>query len=57
MRYIYILVLRILLSLIMASLISLLFFNGIGLYKTSLLAGIMFVLAYLFEYTRNRDKG
>jgi hypothetical protein len=33
------------------------FFNGIQLYKTSMLAGVMFLLAYIFEYARKRDEG
>jgi len=40
----------------MAYIINLLFFNGINLLKISLLAGIMLVLAYIFEYTRKRDR-
>jgi len=41
----------------MAYIINLLFFNRINLLKVSLLAGIMLVLAYMFEKTRKRDRG
>ena len=56
-KYFYIFLLRLLLSFIMAYIINLLFFNRINLLKVSLLAGIMLVLAYMFEKTRKRDRG
>ena len=48
--------LRLILSIVIAVVISLFFFEGIRLFKTSLLALIMLVLAYLFEYTKSRDR-
>lgn len=56
MRDLYIFLLRLLLSVVAASVISIFFFEGIRLFKTSLLAGIMMALAYLFEYARKRDR-
>jgi hypothetical protein len=57
MKYLYILLFRLAISFIIVSIISFFFFKGIQLFKTSLLALIMIVLAYLFEYTRKRDSG
>jgi len=57
MRYLFIFLLRLATSSIIACIISIFFFNGIHLFKTSLLALIMIVLAYLFEYTGKRDSG
>lgn len=55
-KFFRILALRLILSIVMASALSLLFFRTIQPFKTSLLAAIMLVLAYLFEYTKKRDK-
>lgn len=55
MKYIYILVIRIVLSIGVASIISFFFFNGIHHIKTPLLAGILLILAYLFEYSRRKE--
>jgi len=52
-----VLLIRAALSLFLALLISRFFFQGGGWVKTIGLAAIMFILAYLFEYTRKRDKG
>ena len=57
MKQFYIFLMRLMLAVVMASIISLFFFNGIHLLKTSLLAGVMLLLAYLFEYTKKRDAG
>ncbi|MBW1768340.1 MAG: hypothetical protein JRJ65_15000 [Deltaproteobacteria bacterium] len=56
MGTIYILVSRLILSIILASVISHIFFNGVQVAKTGGLAAVMFVLSYLFEFTRKRDK-
>jgi hypothetical protein len=40
----------------LAFLISRIFFQGASIYKILGLAVIMFVLAYLFEYTKRKDK-
>jgi FtsH-binding integral membrane protein len=55
MGSLYIVLLRILFSVVLAFLISLVFFKG-SIIKILGLAAIMFVLAYLFEFTRKRDK-
>ena len=55
MRSFHVFLLRLLISIIIASAISVLFFKGIQLFKTSLLIMIMLALAYLFEYTKKRD--
>jgi len=47
---------RLILSIILASVISHIFFNGVQVAKTGGLAAVMFVLSYLFEFTRKRDK-
>ena len=49
--------LRLGLSLLLAFLIGRFFFQGGSMGKILALAGSMFVLAYLFEYTKKRDKG
>lgn len=48
--------LRLIISIVIAVVISFFFFDGIRPFKTSLLALILFALAYLFEYTKKRDK-
>ncbi len=49
--------LRLVLSIILALLIGRAFFKGDFLLKVIALAGVMLVLAYLFEYTRKKEKG
>ena len=56
MRSFRIFLLRLLISIIIASAISIFFFKGIQLVKTSFLTLIMLALAYLFEYTQRKDK-
>jgi len=56
MGSLYIVLLRIFFSIALAFVISILFFNGISIIKIFGLAAIMFVLAYLFEFTRKRDR-
>ena len=56
MGSLYIVLLRIFFSIALAFVISLLFFKGILIIKIFGLAAIMFVLAYLFEFTRKRDR-
>ncbi len=48
--------LRLVLSILFSCVISILFFKEIRIFKTSLLAGIMLVLAYLFEFKKKRDR-
>ena len=52
-----VLLIRAALSMFLAFVISRFFFHGWGWLKIIGLAVIMFILAYLFEYTRKRDKG
>ncbi len=47
---------RLVVSIILAFLISRMFFQGASVYKILGLASIMFVLAYLFEYTKRKDR-
>jgi uncharacterized membrane protein YcaP (DUF421 family) len=56
MRSFRIFLLRLLISIIIASAISVFFFKGIQLFKTSLLILVMLALAYLFEYSKKKDK-
>ncbi len=51
-----ILLLRVILSVGMAFLLARIFFQGMPLYKILGLAAVMFALAYLFEYTRRKDR-
>ncbi len=57
MGTIYILLARLILAVILASVISSVYFNGIQIYKTGALAAAMFALSYMFELTRKRDRG
>ena len=43
-------------SIVLAFLISRIFFQGASIYKILGLAVIMFALAYLFEYTKRKEK-
>ena len=54
---ILVLLLRLLLSMGLALLLGHMFFQGLSLIKTVALAGVMFALAYLFEYTKKKDRG
>jgi hypothetical protein len=56
MGSLYIVLLRVFFAIALAFVISLLFFKGISIIKIFGLAAIMFVLAYLFEFTRKRDR-
>ena len=49
--------LRLILSLLLAFLISRFFFPGASIVKILGFAAILLVLAYLFEYTRKKGKG
>ena len=51
-------ILRIILAILLASVIGRSFFeNHMMVIKVGLLAGVMLVFAYLFEYTKKRDRG
>lgn len=56
MKYLYIFIIRLIVSAVIASLISLFFFQGIQVYKTSSLAAVLLAFAYLFEYVKKRDE-
>lgn len=47
---------RLVVSIILAFLIGRLFFQGASMYKIFGLAAIMLVLAYLFQFTRRKDR-
>lgn len=47
---------RLVVSIMLAFLISRIFFQGASIYKILGLAAIMFVLAHLFEYTKRKDR-
>jgi len=47
---------RLILSILIALLISRFFFQGTSIIKVLALAVVLFVLAYIFEYTKKRDK-
>ena len=51
-----ILLLRVILSVGMAFLLARIFFQGMPLIKVLGLAAVMFALAYLFEYTKRKDR-
>ena len=53
----YIFIIRLILSGILALLICRMFFKETPLFKVIGLAVIMLGLAYLFDYTKKRDKG
>ena len=48
---------RIILAIMLAFVIGRFFFDEITVIKVGLLAGVMLVFAYLFEYTKKRDRG
>jgi uncharacterized membrane protein YuzA (DUF378 family) len=49
-------IIRLVVSIILAFLIGRLFFQGASVYKILGLAAIMLVLAYLFQFTRRKDR-
>ena len=51
------LLLRVFLSLILAFILTRVFFQGASTTKTIILALALLIFAYLFEYTRKRDEG
>ena len=51
------LLVRIFLSLILAFVLTRIFFQGASTIKTLMLALALLVFAYLFEFTRKRDEG
>lgn len=55
MKKIYILLVRIIVSITIATIISMFFFNGIHAVKTPSLAAALLILAYLFENTRKKE--
>lgn len=57
MRSLYILLIRLILSMLLAWLIGSFFFKEALMIKIISLGLCMFGLAYLFEYTKKRDKG
>ena len=50
-------ILRIVLAILLAFVIGRFFFENMTVIKVGLLAGVMLVFAYLFEYTKKRDRG
>jgi hypothetical protein len=50
-------IIRLILAVVFAALISRVFFQGMSSVKISMLAVVLFGLAYLLEYFRKRDKG
>ena len=57
MRSFFVFFVRLILSVFLAFIIGRIFFENISLAKLTGLAVIMLTLAYLFEYTRKRDRG
>ncbi len=52
-----VLFIRIILAIMLAFVIGRFFFESITVIKVGLLAGVMLGFAYLFEYTKKRDRG
>ena len=50
-------ILRIILAILLAFVIGRFFFENMTVIKVGLLAGVMLAFAYLFEYTKKRDRG
>ena len=48
---------RIILAIMLAFVIGRFFFENLTVIKVGLLAGVMLGFAYLFEYTKKRDRG
>ncbi len=57
MKSLYVLMIRLVLSLLLAYFICRFFFPGRSIFGVLGLAVVMCALAYLFQYTRKRDKG
>jgi len=57
MKSLYVFMIRLVLSVLLAFFISHFFFQGKTMLGVLSLAGIMLALAYLFQHTRKRDKG
>jgi len=57
MGFLSVFFIRLILSVLLAFVISRFFFQGMAVIKIFGLAGIMFGLAYLFQYTKKRDMG
>lgn len=51
------LLMRVILSLILAFVLTRIFFQDASITKTFMLALALLIFAYLFEYTRKKDKG
>ncbi|MBN2123098.1 MAG: hypothetical protein JW821_02290 [Deltaproteobacteria bacterium] len=49
--------LRLVLAILLALLIGRIFFQGASIIKTAALAAALLGMAYLFEYTKKRDRG
>lgn len=54
-KFVYILLMRIVLSIAGAVIISIFFFDGFDYVKTPLLAGGLLILAYVFESSRKKE--
>ena len=54
-KFVYILLIRIALSIVGASIISVFFFDGVDYVKTPPLAGGLLILAYVFESSRKKE--
>jgi hypothetical protein len=54
MKNIYLLIIRIIVSIILASIISVIFFKGIHPVKTPALAAGLLIFAYIFEQSRHK---
>jgi len=52
----YVFLIRLVVSIVLAFLITRLFFQGASIYRILGLAAIMLILAYLFEYTKRKDR-
>ena len=55
MKTLYTFLIHLILSIIIAYVVGLFFFKGAQLIKIMGLAGVMLVLAYLFEYTKKQE--
>ena len=51
------LLLRVFLSVVLAFILTRIFFQGASIIKTFVLALVLLIFAYLFEYTRKKDEG
>ena len=55
MKNFYVMIARIVLSLIIASVLSMIFFNGLHPVKTPALAAGFLLFAYIFEYSKKKE--